>query len=135
MSVWLPLMHTALMISRISWEAQMPRPNRLEVTPLHAQANRSQTKAQLAALGSLMEPCAFVDVLCVPGNHTLASNNIQLRRHLSKHVYEEPARRSSSTSPEARLSPGKIVFHDQVISSKLQSFKVPTGSTSPPEPT
>lgn len=30
----------------------MPRPNRLQVTPLHAQANRSQTKAQLAALGS-----------------------------------------------------------------------------------
>lgn len=51
MSVWLPLMHTALMISGISEEAQMPRPNRLEVTPLHAQANRSQTKAQLASSG------------------------------------------------------------------------------------
>lgn len=88
----------------------MPRPNRLEVTPLHAQANRSQTKAQLAALGSLMEPCGFVDVLCMPGNHTLASNNIQLRRHLSKHVYEELARHSSSTSPEAHLSPGKLFF-------------------------
>lgn len=96
-SVWLPLIHTALMISGISGEAQMPRPNRLEVTPLHAQANRSQTKAQLAALGSVMEPCGFVEVLCMPGNHTLASNNIQLCRHLSKHVYEEPARRGFST--------------------------------------
>lgn len=99
-------MHTALMISGISREAQMPRPNRLEVTPLHAQANRSQTKAQLAAPGSLGEPGGFMDVLCVPGNHTLASNNVQLRRHLSKHVYEA----SSSTFPEARLSPGKLVF-------------------------
>lgn len=63
MSVWLPLMHTARMISRISGEAQMPRPNRMEVTPLHAQANRSQTKAQLAALGSPMEPWGLVDAL------------------------------------------------------------------------
>lgn len=84
----------------------MPRPNRLEVTPLHAQANWSQTKAQLAALGSLMEPCGFVDIMCVRGSRTLASNNMQPCGHLSKHVYEELARRSSSVSPQAHLSPG-----------------------------
>lgn len=68
-SVWLALMHTALVISGISGEAQMPRPNRLQVTPLHAQANWSQTKALLAALGSPTEPGGFADVLCVWESH------------------------------------------------------------------
>lgn len=101
-SVRLALMHTALVISGISGEAQMPRPNRLQVTPLHAQANWSQTKAQLAALGSQLwarrRSRLGPRVYCVCGNRMLACNNIQWRGHLSKHVYEELARRGSSSS-------------------------------------
>lgn len=44
----------------------------------------------------------------MPGDRTLASNNIYPR--LSRHVQKEPARRSSSASPEARLSPGRLDF-------------------------
>lgn len=44
MSVWLPLIQRALLISRISGEGQMPRQNRLEVTPPPAHAHAGPNK-------------------------------------------------------------------------------------------
>lgn len=106
-------MHTALVISGISGEAQMPRPNRLEVTPLHAQANPSQTKAQLAAPGS---PLGLVHALCV-------------RRGFARSLVITHSRADTclSTStrkcPGARLSPGKPYFTSWL--SKPRRFEVP----------
>lgn len=63
----------------------MPRPNRLEVTPLHAQANWSQTKAR----GSTGEPRSRRiggRIVRVRESH---GNNTQPRRHLSEHVCED----------------------------------------------
>lgn len=94
-------MHTALMISGISGEAQMPRPNRLEVTPLHAQANPSQTKAQLAAPG--LTAGIGARIVCDGGFARSLGITHSPRRHLSKHVYQEVPR----SSPLSR----KAVFH------------------------
>lgn len=44
MSVWLPLIQRALLISGISGEGQMPRQNRLEVTPPPAHAHAGPNK-------------------------------------------------------------------------------------------
>lgn len=52
MSVWLPLTQRAPLISGISGEGQMPRQNRLEVTPPPAHAHSGQTKAQITAQGA-----------------------------------------------------------------------------------
>lgn len=103
-------MHTALVISGISREAQMPRPNRLEVTPLHAQAKRSQTKARRAALGSLLEPHGFVDVLrvCQGITHSLVMTHSCVDTCLSTSArnWLQPFPWSSSLSR-------KTVFGDQ----------------------
>lgn len=53
-----------LVISGISREAQVPRAERLEGAPLHAQANRSPTKARPAAPGAPLEPCRFLGLVC-----------------------------------------------------------------------